>query len=455
MTQHEPFSFRSSEELLEKTEKLEVEIPFQDSISPLFDSIIIGRSKIPNRMVVQPMEGFDANPDGSPGELSFRRYERYAKGGSGLIWHEATSIIPQGRSNPRQSMITRKNLDSFKRLVENIRRQAYKAFDSKHEVFLVLQLTHSGRFSMPKGKPQPQAACLNPFLDRNSEKVHILSDEELDYLQDRYLQASKLAYQAGFDAVDIKACHGYLVNDLLAAFMRKDSRYGGMFDDRARFLTEVVQNVKKNTQGLVIGVRFNAYDGIKFPYGFGVKKDSSLCIDLSEPKALVKQLVKAGASFFNITAGIPRYNPHLGRPFDRNLPGDPLPEEHPLEGVSRLIKITEKLQDEFPDYPFVYTGFSWLRQFFPNVAAAIITSKKEALIGLGRSSFAYPDAVKELMDTGTLHPRKVCITCSRCTELMRAGCVTGCVVHDKEIYAREYHKISYKYKEKKNEKKHG
>jgi 2,4-dienoyl-CoA reductase (NADPH2) len=306
----------------------------------------------------------------------------------------------------------------------------------------VLQLAHSGRYSKPEGKPKPRMVHLNPFLDKQPHDQHVLSDEELDQVQDKYVETSRLAYQAGFDAVDIKACHGYLLNELLAAFTRKNSRYGGSFDSRTRFLREVIQEVRREVPGIYLAVRLNAYDGIPYPYGFGVSKDGSLSIDLSEPIALVRRLVQLGCSLFNITVGNPYDKPHLGRPFDRPLPSATFPEEHPLEGVSRLLRITAEFQKAFSKVPFVGTGYSWLRHFHPHVGAAIVEGGEAFFIGLGRSSFAYPDAPKDLMSSGAMDPKKVCITCSRCSALMRTGHISGCAVRDKKIYSKEYQKLS-------------
>jgi 2,4-dienoyl-CoA reductase-like NADH-dependent reductase (Old Yellow Enzyme family) len=182
----------------------------------------------------------------------------------------------------------------------------------------------------------------------------------------------------------------------------------------------------------------NAYDGIPFPYGFGSSKEESEKIDLTEPKQVVFRLIEEGCSLFNITAGIPYLFPHLGRPFDRPLPGTPIPPEHPLEGISRLISITADLQTEFPEIPMVGTGYSWLRQFFPHVGASVLQNNAAAFIGLGRMAFAYPEAPKDLMNTGILNPKKVCISCSRCNEMMRMGGTAGCVMKDKEIYGKRY-----------------
>ena len=440
MTRHEPFSFRSSTELLQKGKELGWELPFQETIAPLFEGILLGSQTIPNRLAVQPMEGFDAEPDGSPSELTFRRYQRYAEGGSGIIWFEATSVIPEGRSNPHQLLLDPRNLTPFQRLAEQTRSSARRFFGESHEIFLVLQLTHSGRYSRPEGKPLPQIAGFNPLLNRAEEEVRVLTDDELDRLQDRFVEAAKWAEEAGFDAVDIKACHGYLVNDLLAAYERKDSRYGQTFENRTRFLCELVQRIRDAVPALSLAVRLSVFDGIAG--GFGVSRDDPERIDLSEPMDLIRTLVQSGVSLFNITAGNPYQKPHLGRPFDRPLRGFSPPDEHPLEGVSRLLRLAAEFQKGLPDVPFVGTGYSWLRHYFPGVGAAVVQQGEASLIGLGRSSLAYPDAPRDLMAKGRMNPAKVCITCSRCTELMRNGWQSGCVVRDKEIYGRLYQSFS-------------
>ncbi len=435
MSRHEPFAFKTSSDLLKKAKELSIELPFQKDISPLLNTYHINSVKLPNRFAVHPMEGFDAKEDGTPGELTFRRYKRFAEGGSGLIWFEAFSVIPEARSNPHQLMITNKNLDSFKRLVEHTRNSAYKKFGNSH-IFLVTQLNHSGRFSKSEGKLTPLSAQHNPFLDKNPDNVHILSDNELDYLQDKYIDSAKLAEKAGFDAVDIKACHGYLIHDLITAHTRRDSKYGGNFENRTRFLTEIIQKIREQISGVGTAVRMNIYDGIPYPYGFGVSEASSLKIDLTEPKILIEKLADFGCKLINVSTGIPYYNPHLGRPFDRAIPCSDIPDEHPLEGVAHLLNITGELQKHFPKITIVGTGYSWLRQFFPNVAAAVLERGEASLIGLGRSSFAYPDAPKDIMIAGEMNPDKVCISCSHCTELMRNNQACGCVIRDKDIYSR-------------------
>ncbi|MBC7188182.1 MAG: hypothetical protein H5U38_14255, partial [Calditrichaeota bacterium] len=149
MAQHQRFNFKSKEDLFAKLRDLGLTLPYDEDLSILFDKLTIAGRRLPNRFLVHPIEGFDAAPDGGPGDLTFRRYRRYAAGGSGFIWFEATAVVPEGRSNPRQLWIHPDNVDDFARLVEETRQAARTSFGGQREIVCVLQLTHSGRYSKP------------------------------------------------------------------------------------------------------------------------------------------------------------------------------------------------------------------------------------------------------------------------------------------------------------------
>ncbi len=152
--------------------------------------------RLHNRLVIQPMEGCDGTLDGSPGELTRRRYRRFAESGAGLIWMEAVAVVREGRANPRQLMLTRTNLDAFKRLTEDIREWAVRA--TGREPVLVMQATHSGRYSKPEGDPAPRIACRNPLFEKDMPLPDscILSDDELRALPERYACSARLAEEA-------------------------------------------------------------------------------------------------------------------------------------------------------------------------------------------------------------------------------------------------------------------
>jgi len=322
-------------------------------------------------------------------------------------------------------MLTPDTLDGFRDLVEATRASAERALGRAHRPVLVLQLTHSGRFSFLGEGAVRRIACRNPHLDRPGVAATEWRDEELDALAEHFVEAARLADEAGFDIVDVKACHGYLLHELLGAHTRA-GRYGGSFDGRSRFLLEVVRRVRR--EGIAVGVRLNATDRVPHPFGFGMALDGSLEADLSEPFALIDRLSTLGCVLLNVSAGIPAFEPHVGRPFDRPTKDSPTPPEHPLVGVGRLLDLATRVQRHVPRVPVVGTGYSWLRQFWPHVAAGVVSQGGAALVGLGRGAFAYPDAPLDLMHRGRLDPGRCCVGCSHCSDLMRAKVATRCVV---------------------------
>ncbi|MBC7237721.1 MAG: NADH:flavin oxidoreductase [Chloroflexi bacterium] len=437
---HERFHFHSLEELLVKAGELGVEIPAQEDVSVLAQAIYIGKHRAPNRLAIHPMEGCDGTSDGRPDELTIRRYLRFARGGAGLLWFEATAVVAEGRANPRQLWLNRATAPAFRALLEQALAAGRAANGADYRPFTVLQLTHSGRYSRPVDKPAPIIAHHDGVLDQIMgipPDQPLISDEELDRLQDHYLDAARLAYECGFDGIDLKSCHRYLISELLAAHTRP-GRYGGSFENRTRLLCELVRRIRAELPELVVAVRMNVYDGHPYPWGWGVSREDPAIPDLSEPLRLIGLLKELGVPLINVTAGNPYFTPHINRPFDRNVIGGYTPEEHPLQGVARLIDLARQVKAAHPDVVVVGTGYSWLRQFMGQVAAAVVARGWADLVGLGRGAFAYPDFARDLLSQGTLDPRKVCITCSSCTQIMRDHGRSGCVPLDRHVYGPIY-----------------
>lgn len=435
MTGHERFRFTTPEALLEKARSLGLELPFSEDIAPLLRPGVIAGRTVPNRLAVHPMEGADGSLDGAPGELTRRRYRRFAAGGAGLLWFEAAAVVAAGRSNAHQLLIRPAHLAAFKDLVAETREAAART--AGHNPVLILQLTHAGRFAKRDGKPAPAAAQRNPHLDplrRTEEEFPLITDSELDQLQAEFVEAAEIAAEAGFDGVDLKACHGYLVGELLAAGARRESRYGGPLENRARFLLETAGRIKQRLPKSILAVRLGVCDGLPAPYGFGASADSPERPDLAEAALVIGGLRDRGLDLLNVTLGIPATRAHLGRPFDRPAGGGPVPAEHPLAGVARLVRAAAAVQGLFPDLPVVGTGYSWLRKYFSCVAAGAIASGQISFAGVGRLAFAYPDFAADLKNKGALDPRKTCVACSHCSELLRAGRPAGCVVRDADVY---------------------
>jgi 2,4-dienoyl-CoA reductase-like NADH-dependent reductase (Old Yellow Enzyme family) len=436
MSRHGRFRFNSPEELIATMGRMCLSFPVAGEITALKEPLSIGGKRLPNRIAAQPMEGADGTADGKPGELTHRRYKRVAAGGVGLLWFEATAVVNEGRASPRQLLISEDNLKAFEDLLDSALQASEKEYGSDHRPYTVLQLTHSGRYS----KLQPTLAARNPHLDDRLPKEHrVISDEELEELEERFVNAALMAEKIGFDAVDIKSCHGYLNSELLSSHTR-EGRYGGSFENRTRFLLNIVDKIQgKATSGFAVALRLNAYDGIPHPYGWGVSKEDPHCYDLSEPLKLVKRLQKRGVELVNITAGVPSFKPHINRVFDT---GPYVPDEHPLSGIERMLKLSRGIQKAVPKLSVVATGFSWLREFGALCASGGIDHGWFSLAGFGRQIFAYPDFPKDILTRGMMERKKCCIACGKCSEIMRLGGMTGCVIRDAGIYLPIYRQVT-------------
>ena len=430
------FTYRSLGELVEAVLRRGLDLPVSEDLAILGRPINFGRLTAPNRLVVQPMEGCDATEQGAPTDLTLRRYRRFGAGGAGMIWWEASAVVAEGKANPRQLHLHEGTVGAFAEMVAATRAAAAESVG--YEPVCVLQMTHSGRYSRPGKAPAPILAHHSAVLDAPGHigpDHPLISDSQLDALQEAYVEAARLAAQAGFDAVDVKSCHRYLVNELLASFTRENSRYGGDYANRTRFLRETVGRIRQALGDRIqVTCRLNVYDAIDYPYGWGVDRQDAGQCDLTEPIRLIGELRAAGLGGINVTIGNPYWNPHVNRPADWMIADWPDPPEDPLTGVARILHVVRDIQRAYPDLPVVGSGYTWLRQYVPQFAAGAIRAGHASLVGLGRGALAYPDFAKDILQTGAMDPHKVCVACSSCTQIMRDGGRSGCVVRDHEVY---------------------
>jgi 2,4-dienoyl-CoA reductase-like NADH-dependent reductase (Old Yellow Enzyme family) len=417
----------------------------------------VGGLTVGNSICIQPMEGCDGTLDGHPDTLVWRRYERYGRSGAKLLWFEATAVVPEGRANTRQLQINPETVGDLAQLLELIRRSHREEFGTDRDLLEPIQLTHSGRYSVP----DKIIAYHNPLIDRKTgtpPDLPIISDGELERLEDKYVEAAKLAHQAGFKAVDIKATHGYLVNELLGARTRP-GKYGGSLENRARFLRNVLAKIHAELGSkMLIAVRLGCFDSVPYmksendsigiplqyqlpyPYGFGVDEQDPLKEDLTEVKTVIHWLRESGLALLNVSLGCPYYNPHVTRPFEKPDEGNYEEPEHPLLGVDRHFRIAAELQKTLPDLPVVGSAYSWLQIYAINAAAHNIESGNIRFFGIGRNSLAYPEFARDALAHGKLDELRVCKTLTFCTFLMRqknhplGQFAAGCPPFDKSIY---------------------
>jgi NADPH2 dehydrogenase len=465
-------SLKGVERFQAHVQALDLQIPCDGQIvtgaeSPLRWPLNCGPFKIGNRIAVQPMEGWDATPDGVPSESTVRRWQRFGRSGGKLIWGgEAVAVSHEGRANPNQLLAAPHTHESIAHLRTVLRREHILTTGSDDGLVIGLQLTHSGRYCRPNehARPEPRILYHHPILDRRlglPPDYPLLTDGEIESIIEDFHRAAFMAWQLGFDFVDIKHCHGYLGHEFLSAHTR-EGRYGGTFEGRTRFLREVVQGIRALCPGLHIGVRLSAIDTVPFrsdptqsvkgksatgiaetspellPYrwGFGVNPLDPTDSDLSEPERFLSLLEELGIQLVNITVGSPYYNPHIQRPALYPPSDGYLPPEDPLVGVARQMKVTRHLKRRFPNLLIVGSGYTYLQDFLPHVAQAAVREGWVDFVGLGRMVLTYPELLWVASEGTEIQRKRLCRTFSDCTTAPRNGLPSGCYPLD------EYYKDS-------------
>lgn len=459
-------TYRSAEDLRARLTELGVDLPFDETLSgngssPLAAPLTVGSHTAGNRFAILPMEGWDGTLAGAPTELTTRRWQRFGASGAKLIWGgEAVAVRHDGRANPNQLCITEENVPAIAALRETLVAEHERQHGTSDDLFVGLQLTHSGRFARPDppGTLAPQILYRHPILDERFDldpDQPLLTDDQIDELQEDYVIAAHRAAEAGFAFVDIKHCHGYLGHEFLSAYDR-EGRYGGSFENRTRFLREVVGRIRSELPDLEIGVRLSSFDlrpfrpgddgrgepagDISSPYGhaFGGREDGlAPDPDLTEPKQVVDVLGELGVRLLCVSAASPYYNPHLMRPATFPPSDGYQPPEDPLVGVARIIGAAAQLKQHRPDMVVVGSGYSYLQEWLPNVAQSVVAAGMVDSVGLGRMVLSYPELPADVLAGRSLTRKLICRTFSDCTTAPRNGMVSGCYPLDQFYKERD------------------
>jgi NADPH2 dehydrogenase len=450
--------FKDIAALRRRLAELQVDLPLDDRVlsasegSPLGAALDVGGFVVGNRWCIHPMEGWDGTASGEPTEHTLRRWKNFGLSGAKLIWGgEAFAVQNDGRANPNQLGVIDDDLNRAERglaeLLKALTNAHHDAVGKTDDLLIGLQLTHSGRFCRPRDKKtfEPKIAYHHPTLDAKfgiDPKSETISDDYLQRTVDHFVRAAKLAQRVGFQFVDVKHCHGYLGHELLSAFTRPGN-YGGSYDNRTRFAREIIERVKSECPGLMIGVRLSVFDyppfapdpsgrgapmqvPLPYVYGFGCNQNNPLEINLAEPIAFIQTLYGLGVRLINASCGSPYYNPHIQRPAMFPPSDGYQPPEDPLVGVARQIDVVRQLKSACPDSIFVGTGYTYLQEFLPNVAQAVVRESWTDFVGIGRLALTYWDLPADTLRGNPLQKRRICRTFSDCTTAPRNGLISGC-----------------------------
>ena len=421
-----------------------IEIPVDQVLLPPAESPLgrvfeTKRFSIRNRFAIQPMEGWDGTRDGRPSDLTIRRWRNFGRSGAGLMWGgEAVAVRHDGRANPNQLLLNDNTRDDLARLRETLVAAAIPG------VVAGLQLTHSGRFSRPNSRrAEPRILYRHPILDQRLDlppDYPLLTDGDIREIIEDFHRSARMAYEMGFDFVDIKHCHGYLGHEFLSAHTRAGD-YGGSFENRTRFLREVVEGIRTVAPGLELAVRLSAFDSIPFdksggpesfdeciPYrwGFGVNPENPVEPDLTEPIQFLSLLRTLNIQMVNVTGGSPYSNPHMQRPALFPPSDGYLPPEDPLLGVARQMSVARQLKRLFPEMIFVGTTYTYLQDFLPYVAQAAVREDWVDFVGLGRIVLSYPELARDVLEGRPVDRKRFCRTFSDCTTGPRNALPSGC-----------------------------
>jgi NADPH2 dehydrogenase len=455
---------------------LNVELRCDDAIvagaeSPLVkavENVTVNGKRIGNRFAIQPMEGWDGTTSGGVTEDMIRRWRRFGESGAKLIFGgEAMAVRADGRANPNQLILNRENLAGIRKLRETLVEAHAGRYGRTDDLVIGFQLTHSGRFCRPvdKKKLEPRVAYRHPILDRKfgvTSDGQVFTDEELQALVKDYVAAAALAAEAGADFVDIKHCHGYLLHEFLSAYTRPGP-YGGSFENRTRMLREIVAGIRASGNQIDLGVRVSAFDFVPFRpdpalsspgklgpgipeefsewlpyrYGFGVNQANPVEADLSETVRFIGLCAHLGVKVVNLSAGSPYYNPHIQRPAAYPPSDGYQPPNDPLIDVARQINVVRELRKVAPpQLALVGSAYSYLQEYLPHVAQALVREGWVDIVGLGRMTLSYPDILADAAQKGALTTKLICRTFSDCTTAPRNGLPSGCYPLDKHYAAK-------------------
>ncbi len=450
-------TLRSADQLRDHLASLDIDLPFDETVdtvedAPLAQPYTYRDQTIGNRFAVLPMEGWDGTRDGHPTDLTERRWQRFGESGCKLIWGgEAVAVRHDGRANPNQLMLNEETVGAIGELREELVAAHEAKFGGSDDLYVGLQLTHSGRFARPNDKKalEPSILYTHPLLNPKfglADDAPTMSDDAIRTLIDDFVEAAVLAQGAGYDFVDIKHCHGYLGHEFLSAVDRAGD-FGGSFENRTRFLREIVEGIRSEAPGLDIGVRLSAFDFVPFqpgdnkartgepvafsangrgyPYAFG-GDGTGLGINLDETLQFLDVLRDLDIQLVCLTAGSPYYVPHIQRPAIFPPSDGYQPPEDPLAGVARQINVTAQLKQQRPDLVYVGTGYSYLQEWLPNVAQHVVRTGMVDFVGLGRMILSYPDLAADVVAGRPLQRKRICRTFSDCTTAPRNGLISGC-----------------------------
>ncbi|GAB3779124.1 NADH:flavin oxidoreductase/NADH oxidase [Nocardioides ungokensis] len=236
-------------------------------MSQLFTPITLREVTVRNRVWVSPMCQYSA-VDGLPDDWHLVHLGSFARGGAGLVFTEATAVVPEGRISPADTGIWNdEQQQAWARIVSFVHAQGATAG---------IQLAHAGRKASSQAPWLGRGAVADrdggwepvgpsPVAFPGLRDPRALDEAGIGRVVTAFGDAAERAVAAGFDVLEIHAAHGYLLHEFLSPLSnQREDRYGGSFDNRVRLLMEVVSEVRgRVASGVPVVVRVSATDWVE------------------------------------------------------------------------------------------------------------------------------------------------------------------------------------------------
>ncbi len=251
----------------------------------LLQPITVRNLQIPNRVVMPPMGSNLGNKDGTVSDANLAYFKRRVQSGAGFIITEITSVHPDGTASPRTLCVyDDRFIPGLAKMADVVHQQGAK---------IAMQLHHVGRegyYLLQEGRALGPSAIAS-YIYR--VKPREMSIEDIQETIAAFGQGARRAREAGFDAVELHAAHGYLLMQFLSQHCnQRTDEYGGDFAGRSRFIVECLQEVRKQVgEDFPISIRISAEEIIKDGYS------------VEDMQSIMPRLVEAGADIIHASFG--------------------------------------------------------------------------------------------------------------------------------------------------------
>lgn len=368
------------------------------ALESLLSPIRIGNIEISNRTAMAPMNlGVPMYADdGTWPRKTIRYYEERAIGEIGLIITQFVRAYDKIGSYPIVGLHDDKYIDSHAELVERVHRHGSKIF---HQIALM-----GGKIYYKSG--EAPSAIYSPVYNF---KPRELSTGELDMLVEKFIEATGRGVQAGYDGVEVHGAHLYLIGQMMSpATNKRTDKYGGSFENRMRFITDIIKGIRAKYPDYNIGVKFGAYEELEEG------------IDFELGKKIARYIADLGVNYLHVSTESTTLGIFSKYP--------PVPTMYQPRNI--LVPLAAEIKKICPEQVIIATGSLTV----PEEVDAFIRDGKFDVAALGRTIIADPYWVKHARENKPVTP---CIRCMACYQQLLTGGALHCSMNPYMLHEAE------------------